>query len=193
MAPPTVQFDGCLTDWPSLLPAVGGGQEDAAEDAGADWQTSDQSQELQTTSWHRCETFTAVEYGPRMQRSRFNPLCRRKIKEATVVDFKWKNRSSARLCVHQEEQVSCHAVRFRKVQHELDEAEERADIAETTVNRMRIRTREQSSKFTIVSHNELIHSLNNWFTNRLTNWQSDLLTESLTYWLTDWRTNWLTN
>lgn len=53
--------------------------------------------------------------------------------------------------------MSCHTVRFRKVQHELDEAEERADIAETTVNKMRIRSREQSSKFTIVSHNEPTH------------------------------------
>lgn len=55
------------------------------------------------------------------------------------------------LCVHQEEQVSCSTVRFRKVQHELDDAEERADIAETTVNKLRIRTREQTSKVAIVS------------------------------------------
>lgn len=55
------------------------------------------------------------------------------------------------LLVHQEEQVSCSTVRFRKIQHELDDAEERADIAETTVNKLRIRTREQTSKVTIVS------------------------------------------
>lgn len=48
--------------------------------------------------------------------------------------------------------MSTNAVRFRKVQHELDEAEERADIAETTVNKLRIRTREQTSKVAIVSH-----------------------------------------
>lgn len=59
------------------------------------------------------------------------------------------------VCVQQEEQVSGNAVRFRKVQHELDEAEERADIAENTVNKMRIRSREQTSKITIVSNNEL--------------------------------------
>lgn len=47
--------------------------------------------------------------------------------------------------------MSSNAVRFRKVQHELDEAEERADIAETTVNKLRIRTREQTSKVAIVS------------------------------------------
>lgn len=53
--------------------------------------------------------------------------------------------------VRQEEQVSCSTVRFRKVQHELDEAEERAEIAETTVSKLRIRTREQSSKVAVVS------------------------------------------
>lgn len=47
--------------------------------------------------------------------------------------------------------MSCSTVRFRKVQHELDEAEERAEIAETTVNKLRIRTREQTSKVAIVS------------------------------------------
>ncbi|KAM6924340.1 myosin-7-like [Xenentodon cancila] len=41
-----------------------------------------------------------------------------------------------------EEQVSCNAMHFRKIQHKLDEAEERADIAETTVNKLRIRTHE---------------------------------------------------
>lgn len=42
-------------------------------------------------------------------------------------------------------------LRYRKIQHELDDAEERADIAETTVNKLRIRTREQTSKVTVVS------------------------------------------
>uniref|UniRef100_A0A8C4ICP1 Myosin-7B n=1 Tax=Dicentrarchus labrax TaxID=13489 RepID=A0A8C4ICP1_DICLA len=37
---------------------------------------------------------------------------------------------------------------YSKVQHELDDAEERADIAETTVNKLRIRTREQTTKTT---------------------------------------------
>ena len=56
------------------------------------------------------------------------------------------------LIVHQEEQVSGTAVRYRKVQHELDDAEERADIAETTVNKLRIRTREQTTTVALVSH-----------------------------------------
>lgn len=47
--------------------------------------------------------------------------------------------------------MSGSTVRFRKVQHELEEAEERAEIAETTVNKLRIRTREHTSKVTIVS------------------------------------------
>ncbi|XP_075897746.1 myosin-7-like [Nelusetta ayraudi] len=62
-----------------------------------------------------------------------------------------KVKSYKRQADNAEEQVSGNAVRFRKVQHELDEAEERADIAETTVNKMRIRTREQTSKITIVA------------------------------------------
>lgn len=33
-------------------------------------------------------------------------------------------------------------MKYRKVQHELDDAEERADIAETQVNKLRARTRE---------------------------------------------------
>lgn len=32
--------------------------------------------------------------------------------------------------------------RFKKIQNELDEAEERADVAESQVNKLRVRTRE---------------------------------------------------
>uniref|UniRef100_A0A3P9DNQ6 Myosin-7B n=1 Tax=Maylandia zebra TaxID=106582 RepID=A0A3P9DNQ6_9CICH len=63
-----------------------------------------------------------------------------------------KVKSYKRQAENAEEQVSCSTVRFRKVQHELDEAEERADIAETTVNKLRIRTREQTSKVAMVSY-----------------------------------------
>lgn len=48
--------------------------------------------------------------------------------------------------------MSCSTVRFRKIQYELDDAEERADIAETTVNKLRIRTREQTTKVAMVGH-----------------------------------------
>uniref|UniRef100_A0A8C2WD12 Myosin heavy chain n=1 Tax=Cyclopterus lumpus TaxID=8103 RepID=A0A8C2WD12_CYCLU len=51
-----------------------------------------------------------------------------------------KVKSYKRQAENAEEQVSCSTVRFRKVQHELDDAEERADVAETNVNKLRIRT-----------------------------------------------------
>ncbi|NXO42904.1 MYH7 protein, partial [Locustella ochotensis] len=41
-----------------------------------------------------------------------------------------------------EQQASSNLVKYRKVQHELDDAEERADIAETQVNKLRARTRD---------------------------------------------------
>lgn len=44
--------------------------------------------------------------------------------------------------VWQEEQVNCNMTRFKKIQNELDEAEERADMAESQVNKLRVRTRE---------------------------------------------------
>ncbi|XP_037628563.1 myosin-7B-like [Sebastes umbrosus] len=61
-----------------------------------------------------------------------------------------KVKSYKRQADNAEEQVSCSTQRFRKVQHELDDAEERADIAETTVNKIRIRTREQTSKVVMI-------------------------------------------
>lgn len=61
--------------------------------------------------------------------------------------------------------MSCSTVRFRKVQHELDEAEERAEIAETTVSKLRIRTREQSSKVAVVSAGRVASS-------RATRWRT---------------------
>uniref|UniRef100_A0A8C3I494 Myosin heavy chain n=1 Tax=Chrysemys picta bellii TaxID=8478 RepID=A0A8C3I494_CHRPI len=41
-----------------------------------------------------------------------------------------------------EQQANSNLVKYRKVQHELDDAEERADIAETQVNKLRSRTRD---------------------------------------------------
>uniref|UniRef100_A0A452IZK3 Myosin motor domain-containing protein n=1 Tax=Gopherus agassizii TaxID=38772 RepID=A0A452IZK3_9SAUR len=43
-----------------------------------------------------------------------------------------------------EQQANSNLVKYRKVQHELDDAEERADIAETQVNKLRSRTRDGS-------------------------------------------------
>lgn len=42
------------------------------------------------------------------------------------------------------------SVRFRKIQQDLDGAEERADIAETAVNKLRLRTREHSGAVVLV-------------------------------------------
>lgn len=42
----------------------------------------------------------------------------------------------------QEEQANTHLAKLRKVQHELEEAQERADIAESQVNKMRTKSRD---------------------------------------------------
>lgn len=49
-------------------------------------------------------------------------------------------------CLLQEEQANTHLGKFRKLQHELDEAEERADIAESQVNKLRAKSRDVGSK-----------------------------------------------
>ncbi|XP_046731938.1 myosin-7-like [Silurus meridionalis] len=45
-----------------------------------------------------------------------------------------------------EEQANVHLGKFRKLQHELDEAVERADIAESQVNKLRAKSREPGTK-----------------------------------------------
>lgn len=40
----------------------------------------------------------------------------------------------------QEEQANSHLSKLRKVQHELEEAEERADISESQVNKIRAKS-----------------------------------------------------
>ncbi|XP_054458160.1 myosin-7-like [Anoplopoma fimbria] len=45
-----------------------------------------------------------------------------------------------------EEQANVHLGKLRKQQHELDEAEERADIAESQVNKLRVKSRDAGSK-----------------------------------------------
>lgn len=49
-------------------------------------------------------------------------------------------------CDTQEEQTSIHLAKFRKVQHELEEAEERADIAESQLNKLRAKSRDVVGK-----------------------------------------------
>ena len=55
------------------------------------------------------------------------------------------------VCVLQEEQSNSYLTKFRKLQHEFDEAEERADIAESQVNKLRAKTRDVGSKVSINS------------------------------------------
>jgi hypothetical protein len=48
-----------------------------------------------------------------------------------------------RLCIWlQEQQASTNLAKYRKAQHELDDAEERADMAETQANKLRARSRD---------------------------------------------------
>lgn len=47
---------------------------------------------------------------------------------------------------NQEEQANSNLTKYRKLQHELNDAEERADMAETQVNKLRVRTRDQGAK-----------------------------------------------
>ena len=42
----------------------------------------------------------------------------------------------------QEEAANANLTKFRKIQHELEEAEERADIAESQVNKLRAKSRD---------------------------------------------------
>lgn len=51
----------------------------------------------------------------------------------------------------QEEQANVHLSKCRKLQHELEEAEERADIAESQVNKLRAKSRD-SGKVNIIWH-----------------------------------------
>lgn len=54
------------------------------------------------------------------------------------------------MSVLQEEQANNNLTKFRKLQHELDEAEERADIAESQVNKLRAKSRDVGSKDVIL-------------------------------------------
>ncbi|XP_051985602.1 myosin heavy chain, fast skeletal muscle [Xyrauchen texanus] len=53
-----------------------------------------------------------------------------------------KVKSYKRQSEESEEMANTHMSRYRKVQHELDEAQERADIAESQVNKLRVKSRE---------------------------------------------------
>ncbi|KPP56510.1 hypothetical protein Z043_125849 [Scleropages formosus] len=57
-----------------------------------------------------------------------------------------KVKSYKRAAEEAEEQANTNLGKFRKLQHELDEAEERADIAESQVNKLRAKSRDVGSK-----------------------------------------------
>ncbi|XP_038550431.1 myosin-7, partial [Micropterus salmoides] len=57
-----------------------------------------------------------------------------------------KVKSYKRASEEAEEQANNNLTKFRKLQHELDEAEERADIAESQVNKLRAKSRDVGSK-----------------------------------------------
>lgn len=74
---------------------------------------------------------------------------KRQSEEAVSTDTRAKDRqktsyslSHAVVCDTQEEQTSVHLLKVRKVQHELEEAEERADIAESQLNKLRAKSRD---------------------------------------------------
>lgn len=54
----------------------------------------------------------------------------------------WGVRLTEALHTFQEEQANVNLSRCRKTQHELEEAEERADIAECQVNKLRAKSRD---------------------------------------------------
>lgn len=56
--------------------------------------------------------------------------------------------ASILLFILQEEQANMNMARFRKSQHELEEAEERADVAESLANKMRAKSRDIGAKVT---------------------------------------------
>ncbi|KAG5835938.1 hypothetical protein ANANG_G00249310 [Anguilla anguilla] len=53
-----------------------------------------------------------------------------------------KVKSYKRQAEESEEQANTHLSRYRKVQHEMEEAQERADIAESQVNKLRAKSRD---------------------------------------------------
>ncbi|KAG9460566.1 hypothetical protein GDO78_020955, partial [Eleutherodactylus coqui] len=65
-----------------------------------------------------------------------------------------KVKSYKRQSEEAETQATSNLQKYRKVQHELDDAEERADVAESQVNKLRARTREvvSSKVITVFGH-----------------------------------------
>ena len=67
--------------------------------------------------------------------------------------------------VRQETQANTHLTKLKKVQHELEEAEERADIAESQINKMKVKNREMGKVSQSASSNIIpdVDRRNNFF------------------------------
>uniref|UniRef100_H2YH59 Myosin tail domain-containing protein n=1 Tax=Ciona savignyi TaxID=51511 RepID=H2YH59_CIOSA len=53
-----------------------------------------------------------------------------------------KVKTYKRQCEETEEQANLNLAKYRKLQHELDDAEERAEIAESSLNKLRAKARD---------------------------------------------------
>ena len=91
--------------------------------------------------------------------------------------------------VFQEEQANTNLGKFRKLQHELDEAEERADIAESQVNKMRTKSRDAGGKVNL--HTNIKPTINVFHgKNQFILHGKYLLTKHMGLWLTlEWPSN----
>lgn len=101
--------------------SVRGGPEEPAEDAGAGGEAAEQDEGLQETSGGGCTS-------PRPQ------------------NLTYSTRHLSALITHtllflQEEQANMNLAKYRKTVHELDDAEERADIAESALTKIRTKNR----------------------------------------------------
>lgn len=56
----------------------------------------------------------------------------------------------------QEEQANQYLAKYKKLQHELDDAQERADIAESQVNKLRSKTRDSGKVRYIVIYETIL-------------------------------------
>lgn len=96
---------------------VRGGPEEPAADAGAGGEAAEQDEGLQETSGGGCRSRSAVSCW---------------LHVSLVADS---------LLSLQEEQANMNLAKYRKTVHELDDAEERADIAETALTKIRTKNR----------------------------------------------------
>ena len=123
-----------------------GGQEEWLQAPGSGWQAADEGEGLQEAVWGSGKpTLTYASWIRLWPGFQWIPL-----KPNTM----WT--------AQQEEQANSYLSKCRKVQHELEEAEERADIAESQVNKLRAKSRDTgkvtSPPSLVLLHDPNIHS-----------------------------------